>query len=76
MSRPFEEIEAEALELDSHARAALAKRLLDSLEEMSDSEYDAYWKEEVERRCDDYLAGRIQAVDGEEVFARLRARKR
>ena len=76
MSRSFEEIEAEVLELDSHARAALAKRLLDSLEEMSDSEYDEYWKEEVERRYEDFKAGRTKAVDGEEVFARIRARKR
>jgi hypothetical protein len=45
-----EEIEAEALKLDPSARARLAKRLLESLETLSDQENERLWAEEAERR--------------------------
>lgn len=42
----------------------------------SDDEYDQLWAEEAEARYADFLAGRTSAVDGDEVFARARARLR
>ena len=45
-----EELEAEALKLDPKARARLAEKLLESLEELSDSENARLWAEESERR--------------------------
>jgi hypothetical protein len=50
MSRKFEEIESELLQLDRHLRAALAKSLLDSLDTLTDAEYDELWAEEGEAR--------------------------
>ena len=76
MSRTIQEIESEALQLDRHARAALAKSLLDSLETLTESECEALWIEEGEARLDDFLAGKTSAVDGDEVLARARARNR
>ena len=74
--RKVQELEAELLHLDLHDRAALAKSLLDSLESLSDEEYDQLWAEEAEARYADFKAGRTSAVDGDEVFARARARSR
>jgi putative addiction module component (TIGR02574 family) len=78
--RTFEEIEAEALQLNPQARAALAGSLLDSLddgaEHLSEEEWNRVWGEEAERRYEDYLAGRTKAIDGDEVMARARARAR
>ena len=44
------DIEAEALKLGPQARARLAKKLLESLESLSDEENDRLWAEEADRR--------------------------
>ena len=75
MSRNPKDIVAEALELPLAARADLASKLLDSLDELSESEIEQLWAEEAERRYAEYKAGRTEAVPAEEVFARLRARR-
>jgi putative addiction module component (TIGR02574 family) len=74
--KDIDALEAQLLKLEPHARAALAKTLLASLDDLSDDEYDQLWAEEAEARYADFLAGRTSAVDGDEVFARARARLR
>jgi len=76
VTRKIEDIESELLQLDRHTRAALAKRLLDSLETLSEEEFDELWVEEGEARYADFKAGKTSAIDGDEVFARARARER
>lgn len=76
MGRKLEEIETEVLNLDVQSRAALAKRLLESLDALSDAEYEQLWIEEAEARYRDYKAGKTTAIDGDEVFARVRNRER
>jgi putative addiction module component (TIGR02574 family) len=76
MSRDLEEITAELLELPSTARAELASRLLESLDDLSEAEHDQLWAEEAERRYDAYKAGAIDAIPAEEVFERLRSRRK
>ena len=46
----IDEIEAEVLKLDPQARARLAKKLLESLETLSDQENERLWAEEADRR--------------------------
>lgn len=67
---------SQALQLEPLARAALAKTLLASLDDLSDAEYEQLWAEEAEARYADFEAGRTNAVNGDEVFAKARARKR
>jgi putative addiction module component (TIGR02574 family) len=74
MERKLEEIESEILGLDRHARANLAKSLLESLEDLSAEEYGQIWAEEAEARYADFHAGKSRAVDGDEVFRRARTR--
>jgi hypothetical protein len=50
----IEELEAEALKLDPQARARLAKKLLASLETLSDEENERLWTEEADRRDADW----------------------
>jgi len=76
MQRTIEEIQSELLQLDRHARAALAKTLLDSLDTLTEAEYDELWIDEAEARYADFVAGRTSAVDGDDVLARARARSR
>ncbi len=76
MARRIEEIEVELLQLDRRARATLAKTLLESLDALSEEEYDQLWAEEAEARYAEYKAGRTAAVNGDDVFARARQRER
>jgi hypothetical protein len=46
----IEELEAEAMKLDSKARARLAGKLLESLDTLSDAENERIWAEEAQRR--------------------------
>ncbi|HSO78811.1 MAG TPA: addiction module protein [Chromatiaceae bacterium] len=67
------QIESEALSLPVDARASLAHRLLLSLEEISEPEFDRLWGEESARRAAEIDAGLAQAVPGDEVARKARA---
>ena len=56
-----------ALSLDVHDRAALAERLLASLEELSEEEAERLWAGEARRRLAEYRAGHAKGVSSEEV---------
>lgn len=76
MGRKLEDLAREAMELTPDARAALAKRLLDSLDAPTAEEHEKLWVEESARRYEDLRGGRARAVAAEEVFAKLAARRR
>ena len=76
MGRRIEELARQALQLDAVSRAELARTLVDSLDDLPEEELDRLWGEEAERRYDEFLAGHVQAYPAEEVFARIRARKK
>ena len=71
MSLPFETIKQEALGLDLDSRAALARELLLSLDELSDAENERLWLDEAERRQAEVRAGRVTLVPGDQVMERL-----
>jgi putative addiction module component (TIGR02574 family) len=76
MERNLEEIASQALQMSVESRAALAKRLLDSLDDLAPDEYERMWVEEAARRYQQLKAGTAKAIPSEEVFARLDARPR
>jgi putative addiction module component (TIGR02574 family) len=76
MSRDLKDIAAEALELPLTARADLAGRLLDSLDDLTEAEADQLWAEEAERRYAAYKTGEMESVSADELFVRLRSRKK
>jgi putative addiction module component (TIGR02574 family) len=62
------DIEGQALSLPLAERAALAKRLLASLDETDEAENERIWVEEAERRYQEYLKGRVTSRPASEVF--------
>ena len=68
------EILRTVLELPPDARAMLAGHLLESLDDSEQTEIDAAWSEEIERRIRDIDEGRVKLIPGEEVLAELRSR--
>jgi hypothetical protein len=78
MSRKLAEIEAEALQLRARSRAALAERLLRSLDPPSTSRTESEWLEEAERR-DRELDRGADTISAGELLRRMKsgtARKR
>ncbi len=67
----LEILEAEALKLTPGERAALAQRLLASLNE--GAEIEEAWAAEVERRIADVESGTVQLIPIAEALARVRA---
>ncbi|MEA5117825.1 MAG: addiction module protein [Propionicimonas sp.] len=59
------------LSADEREIAALALQHVDPAEQ---SDIDAAWDEEIERRVDDLVTGKVELVDGEETIAMARAR--
>jgi hypothetical protein len=74
MERKLEELTSEALQMSVESRAALAKRLLDSPDDLSPEEYERLWVEEAARSYQQLKAGRAGSIASEELFARLDAR--
>jgi hypothetical protein len=70
----LEELEAEVLKLNPHARAQLAAKLLQSLEALSDAENERIWAEEALRRNEELETGTVAARAAEDVFREARAR--
>ena len=71
--RKISKHEAEALALRPQERAALAQKLLLSLDEVSEPEFDRLWGEESARRSADADSGRSQPVSGRSVAKKARA---
>jgi hypothetical protein len=76
MDRKLEAIAAEALQLTVESRAALAKRLLESLDGISPEENDRLWVQEAARRYQQLIAGKAESISSDEVFDKLKARRR
>lgn len=70
----IDEIEAEALKLNPQARARLAKKLLESLETLSDEENEHLWAEEADRRDADWNSTPGAARSAADVLRDARAK--
>jgi putative addiction module component (TIGR02574 family) len=72
MSRTLERLETEALELPVRERAALAHRLIASLDD-DPIEVELAWGEEISRRLAAYRSGEVQTISSDDVFEKARA---
>ncbi len=69
----FEELETAVMELNIEERAALAEKLLLSVDAPSDAENLNLWITEAERRLKELREGTTEEVPFDEVFRRARA---
>ena len=74
MARPLDEIERDAMALAPTERAALAERLLATLDDGEDADAEGAWLAEAERRYQEYRAGRMAAAPADRAFAEARRR--
>jgi putative addiction module component (TIGR02574 family) len=73
MTALAEKIYGEALDLPANERLGLIDKLLESITPAVRSIQDA-WIAEAEKRLQEYRAGKVKAVPGEEVFSRIQNR--
>ena len=73
MPTRIEKLEAQMLRLDLEARAALAQKLLESLDDLSEAENERLWLAEAKRREQELLGGKVRARDGNGVLRRASA---
>ena len=70
----IKELEAEVLKLDPKARARLAGKLLESLENLSEEENTRLWAEEAQRRDAEMDINPGSSCPAAEVFREARAK--
>ena len=69
----LEKLEAEIKKLDLKDRAALAKWIVESLDDLSESEVEVLWAEEAERRLDEMEQGKVAEILAKDAIRRARA---
>jgi len=74
MSASFEDIEKQARSLPTSQKAALARLLIEELDQSLDGDVEQLWIDEAQRRYDAYRRGEMEAHPGDEVMTRARAR--
>jgi putative addiction module component (TIGR02574 family) len=74
MSTRFEAVQKEASLLAPDEKAALARLLIEELDESFDGDVEQLWLAEAKRRYDSYIRDEIEASAGDEVMNRARAR--
>ena len=72
MTTLVEELSAQARTLPPEDRARLAEDLLASLQEDSETEAEAAWDIEIERRVSEVRAGTARLIPAEDVHAEAR----
>lgn len=72
----IEELKDEALRLSKESRAYIARELLASLDNMSESEIEELWLLEAVRRDEELDNGTARSYPADEAFARARARRK
>jgi hypothetical protein len=72
----IEQLATELLGLPAKARAALAEKLIASLEEEAGGDVDALWAEEAERRMKESEEGAVALRPAESVLTDARSRLR
>jgi putative addiction module component (TIGR02574 family) len=76
VARDILEIQKELDELSSKEKAALARSLIDSLDESLEEDVEQLWLDEAKRRFEAYRRGEIPSRPAAEVFAKVRAQLR
>ncbi len=74
MSTQFEDIQKQVRTLPLNEKAALARLLIEELDQSVDGDVEQLWVDEAQRRYDSYLKGEMKADEGDEVMSRARAR--
>ena len=72
MSSNLDQLTADAMKLPLRDRVQLAQRLMSTLDEEVETDTEALWLAEAERRLKDLRSGKVEGVDVDEAFRTAR----
>ena len=68
MGSHFDEIARDAMTLPLRDRVKLAQRLVSSLDDPMETDVEALWAAEAERRLEELRTGKVQCVEAADAF--------
>jgi putative addiction module component (TIGR02574 family) len=68
MSTNLDQLTAEAMKLPLRDRVQLAQRLVSTLDDEIETDTEALWFAEAERRLEEFRGGKVQGIDAEDAF--------
>ena len=72
MSTNLDRLTADAMKLPLRDRVQLAQRLVSTLDDEVESDTEAFWFAEAERRLEELRSGKVQGIPAEETFRTAR----
>ena len=72
MSSNLDELTADAMKLPLRDRVQLAQRLVSTIDDEVESDTEALWFAEAERRLEELRSGKVQGIPAEDVFRSAR----
>ena len=72
MSTHLDQLTADAMKLPLRDRVQLAQRLVSTLDDEVETNVEALWFAEAERRLEELRSGKIQEIPAEDVFRNAR----
>jgi putative addiction module component (TIGR02574 family) len=68
MSTDLDQLTAEAMKLPLRDRVQLAQRLVSTIDDEFETDTEALWFAEAERRLEELRSGKVQGIDSEDAF--------
>jgi len=72
MSSNLDQLTADAMKLPLRDRVQLAQRLVSTLDEEVETDTEALWFAEAERRFEELRSGKVEGIDADEAFGSAR----
>jgi putative addiction module component (TIGR02574 family) len=72
MSQSTEQLKAELSRLTPDERAELAQFLIHTLDQGEDADAETAWDEELARRAEEIVNGKVEGIPADQVFRELR----
>ena len=73
MSTNLDQLTADAMKLPLRDRVQLAQRLVSTIDDEVETDTEALWFAEAERRLEELRSGKVQGIPAEDVFRNARA---
>ena len=72
MSTHLDQLTADAMKLPLRDRVQLAQRLVSTIDDEVESDTEALWSAEAERRLEELASGKVQGISAEDSFRNAR----
>ena len=72
MSANLDQLTADAMKLSLRDRVALAQRLVSTIDDIVETDTEALWFAEAQRRLEELRSGKVQGIGSEDAFRSAR----